>query len=97
MRKKVLVVLRPEWVEVYADDGVDVRIVTAPDMETQEGEVLAEEYLGGVLPRRYKDIYYPGNLRDSSVVRSIKPSDIAQRNWELEMLKSLGKCNAEEI
>ena len=55
------------WIEAYAERHVDVRIEIAPYMTTPEGERLAEGYVELSLPRRYRDLYWPGMRRAGRV------------------------------
>ena len=90
-REAVLVVCHKDgFIQVYAERHVDVRIEQALHMPG--GEIEAEEYLDSTLPHRYRELYWPGMQRAADMVRKVLPSDIAQRDWELELLKSIDRA-----
>ena len=95
-RETVLVVVNGDgWVQVYGQKHVDVRIVIAPYTTTPEGERLAEEYVELTLSQRYRDLYWPGMIRAADMVRVIRPSDIVQHNWNLDLLRSIKRLGKE--
>lgn len=88
-REAVLLVLNPDgWVEAYAERHVDVHIAIRLHVPP-EGEQLADEYLDLTLPRRFRQVYWPGLLRAADTVRTVTPSDVAWREWELELLHAI--------
>jgi len=92
-REPVLVVLNADgYVEVYAERHIDVHIATRPDTTSPEGEQLADEYMELCLPPRYREVYWPRNLRASEMVRTVTPEDIAYREWQLEMLQAISNA-----
>ena len=89
-REAVLVLAHPDgWLETFAEKHVDVRIVMVPQVTTQAGEILAEEYVEASLPKRYRDVYWPANRRAADMLRVVRPSDIAWREYELELLRAI--------
>ena len=89
-REAVLIVGHSDgWIQVFAEKSVDVRIEMLPHSTTPEAEVLAEEYVGLSLPKRYRDVYWPSMQRAADMMRLVLPSDIARRDWELDFLKAL--------
>ena len=91
-REPVLIVLHADgWVECYGESHVDAHIIVAPYMESIEGEIKAQDYLAGAIPRRYRPLYLPGKCRAADQVRQIRPSDIARRDLELRALDSLDR------
>ena len=60
-------------------------------MNAPENEVMAEQYLEGTLPKRYRDLYWPIKRRAFFHVRIIRPLDIQDRNFVLEMLQTIQK------
>ena len=77
------------WLEAFAEKHVDVRIEMVPQVTTQAGEILAEEYVELSLPRRYRDVYWPGNRRAADMMRVVRPSDIAWREYHVELLRAI--------
>lgn len=89
-REAVLVVVHSNgWIQAFAERHVDIRIEMLPHSITTEAEVLAEEYVGLSLPKRYRDVYWPRLQRATDRMRLVLPSDIARRDWELDFLKAL--------
>ncbi len=91
-REAVLIVAYGDGrLDAFADSHVDIRIEISPYMESPEGEALAEEFVELSLPWQYRQLFWPGKLRAMGMVRKIRPSEIAQREWELEMLQTLDR------
>jgi hypothetical protein len=89
-RHPVLILCHADgYIEVYGDHQTDVRIQPVPRMTSNAGEILAERYVETVIPRRYRDIYYPGNLLTRDMPREITPAMIANRDMELSMFRML--------
>ena len=63
-----------------------------PHTTTAKGELLAQEYIQRILPKPFRDVYWPNLKRSADLLRTIRPSDIARRDWELEMLKSIERA-----
>ncbi len=82
------------WIEAFAEKHVDVRIEIVPCMTTPAGAILAEEYVELSLPKKYRDIYWPGNRRAAEMMRVVRPSDIARRDFELDVLHSIEEAGA---
>jgi hypothetical protein len=95
-RHPVLVICHADgYVEVFGDSATDTKIVPIPAMLSNAGDILAEKYLETILPQRYRDIYYPGNLLAMGQCRTITPSMIADRNLELAMVRTLDNIQHE--
>lgn len=89
-REPVLLLVHADhWVEVFAEKHIDVWIEMIPQMKTQADELLAQEYVEGLLPKRYRDVYWPGNLRVAELIRAIRPIDIEVREYDLAMLRAI--------
>ncbi len=87
-REAVLAVLNSDgFVEIYAGDHVDVRIVNAVHCETLAGEVSAERLIEQSLPRRFRDVYFPGNRRGFGMVETVTVDDCWQRATESGICK----------
>jgi len=94
-REAVLILAHGDgWIEAFAEKHVDVRIEMVPHMTTSAGEILAEEYVELSLPKRYQDIYWPGNRRAADMMRVVRPSDIVQRDYELDLLRAIKGAGA---
>jgi NADPH-dependent 2,4-dienoyl-CoA reductase/sulfur reductase-like enzyme len=89
-RTRVLVILSSNgFVEVFAEREVDVHIAQGLHVETIEGERLAEEFLDGTLPKRFRELFLPGMLRATGLVERITPERALYTLWQLEILKGL--------
>lgn len=89
-REAVLVLAHGDgWLEAFAEKHVDVRIEMVPYMTTQAGEILAEEYVELSVPKRYRDVYWPNLRRAADMMRVVRPSDIAWREYDLELLRAI--------
>lgn len=89
-REQILGIVHHDgWIELYGERHIDARIVMVPAMSTAAGEIAAEQYIETILPDCYRRLYWPGNLRAAAMMRVVHPSDIARRNHELELLRSI--------
>lgn len=95
-RQSVLVVVNPDYVEVFADDNVDVKIVEPVVMYTPEGERLADELLDARLPRRYDELHVPRHLRAVHAIQPIRPVDLAERDLKLSLVRECRAICAEQ-
>jgi len=77
------------YFEVFADRHVRVHFQQLPTTGTPEGEIVAEKFIECTMPRPYLDIYYPSNRRLLERVTPIKPSDIARRRADVELLRGI--------
>lgn len=94
-REAVLILAHGDgWSEAFAEKHVDVRIAMVPCMTTPADEILAEEYVELSLPKRYRDIYWPVNRRAADMMRVVRPSDIARRHYEMDLLHSIKEAGA---
>ena len=95
-REAVLVVLSSDgFVEAFAERHVDVHMAIRPKMDSQAGQILAEEYMEWCLPYRYRDLFWPGKLRCSEMIRTVTPESLAQREMELDVLRTLNAIGTE--
>ena len=63
-RQAVVVVAHVDgFVEIFANQNIDVRIVRIPVAHTRAGEILAEQCAELMLPRRYRDLWRRDHLR----------------------------------
>ena len=89
-REAVLILAHGDgWIEVFAEKHFDVRIEIVPYMTTEPGEIQAEEYVELSLPKRYRDVYWPGNRRAADMMRVVRPTDIVRRDYDLELLRAI--------
>jgi len=81
------------FVEVFAEGHVAAKIVIAPFMASAEGEILAEEFVDLTLPKPYRDLHVPCKRTTFDQVRTITPQDIADRDLDLQILRSIDRVN----
>lgn len=82
--------------QIYADASVSIRAVNVPFAGfSAEAEQLAEEYVTLLLPQPYRDVYLPSCLRAVHTIRTVTPSDIVDRNWQLSFVRGCLEGGAE--
>lgn len=94
-REKVLVLVhhneRGPYIEAYAEKHIDIKIRDVPYVGTgASGEILAEDFTEAALPWVYRDLYWPGKLRAHSVIRPLRPSELADTREHRRLLRGLG-------
>jgi hypothetical protein len=89
-KPQVLIVINGKSVEVYCDDGVGLDIIEVPvlDCWTAKAEALTEEWTRQKVRYTQKHLF-PGKARKVHNILDLKPSDIEQIKWELDMVKTL--------
>ena len=89
-REPVLIVAHGDgWLDVYADRHVDIHIINQPWVETPAGEILAEEWVEENIPWRYRPLLL--SRRQTGLVRKVRPSQIAETNTKLEIIRILNE------
>jgi len=99
-REKVLVVMHADgWVEAYADKNVDVRIVQRLHSSDDSGEMaeLLDIYTEASLPKCYRNLFVPINLRAQDQCRLVTPDAEAERLENLYYLRELQTLNDEVL
>ncbi len=96
-RTKVLVVLSSDgFVEVFGGREVDCHVAQRLAVDSIEAERMAEEFLDGTLPKRFRELFLPGMLRATGLVERITPEKALDTLWQLEILKGLRELRAEK-
>lgn len=91
-RQAVLLVLSPDgYLELFADSNVDVRVERLPVAQARAAEVMGEDYLEATLPRRYRELYWPGKRRATAIVRPLRPSTIDAANRAERTMRELNE------
>ena len=91
-REAVLIIAHGDgWIVAYAEKHIDVRIELKPHRKTPEGEIAAEQFIEAILPMRYRNLYGPNLRRAADMVRSLLPSQILNREMDLELLECLSR------
>ena len=89
-RVPVLVVLSADaFVEVYGV-GLQVHFAQRLAVEVPE-EAMADAYLDATLPRRFRDLFFPRNLRAMGQCRQRTATDEAERRFRLELVRALAE------
>ncbi len=85
----ILILHRGGELLAYAPGGVVVRIVNIPVTSTAAGDLAAERLLEETLPRQYRDIFWPGNLRASGWLRTMAPDELEDRTDDIHLRSRL--------
>lgn len=78
------------FIKVYGHKHIQAKIINRPSVATSELGCQVDELIDNALPVRYREIYYPNNIRATGKVKRTKPSDILRISHELEILNSIG-------
>ncbi len=77
-RQPVLIVSHPDGhVEIFSDRHVDVYVARVPVASSREAEVMAEDVIEMLIPRRYRGLYRADRLRKNGTTRPLLPSVLA--------------------
>ena len=77
-RVQVLIVSHPDnFLEVFAQKHVDIRIVRAPITHSAEAERAVEDYIEQSLPPSWRGFYFPGNVRKTELLRPLSLATLA--------------------
>ena len=89
-REPVLIVAHGDgWLDVYGAKHVDVHIVMQPWTGSIDGEILAEEWVAENIPWRYRPLLM--SRRQTGMVRMVLPSELAETNTKLEIIRILNE------
>ncbi len=87
-REAVLIALHGDgYVEAFAAKNVDIKIVSVP--HCPGNEILAEDTVERTLRHRYRDLYWPVNVRASAMHRPLLPSTMARAVVVRDCLSSI--------
>ena len=94
-RQPVLVVVNHDgFIEVYANrNAVNCHIAVKPEAVGADEEQLAEDVIELEMPRRYRELYWPGNQVAVGQVRKRTPEQIAEFEYQKEMFQTLSNGN----
>jgi hypothetical protein len=85
-----LIVLNSDgFVEVYGEPGLSIHIAQRLHVDGNQAEATADEYLDHVLPRPFKELYYPNKLQTVGLCRRITVADEINRRVDLAVLREL--------
>jgi hypothetical protein len=89
-RTRVLVVLNSDgFVEVYGDDHINVHFTQRIHTDTRAGEILADQLVDVTLPRVYRDLFYPRNMRAAGQCRKVTAEQRLEIIADLDLLAIL--------
>lgn len=90
--KSILLVHAGGHIQLFGDQLLDVRVIDVPHVQSVRAEILIEQWIESELPRPYRDIYFPGNLRASGNVRTdYTVADLADREYDLGFVAGLNE------
>lgn len=88
-REQVLICLHADqFVEVFAEKHIDVKIVSVPDCPGSEA--LAEDTLELMLPQRWRRLYWPAKVRAVAMHRPLKPSTVMDAICVQRLVREIG-------
>jgi hypothetical protein len=89
MRTRVLIVLSADgFVELFGERGIEALVALRLDVP-QHCEAAADTYLTATLPRRWRDLFYPGKLRATGLVEKLTPEQALSTLHKLQELREL--------
>lgn len=89
-REPVVIVLNADgFVEVFANDHVDVRIVNRVHFDSSEGQIAAEELVELELPHRHRQVLWPANSRAIGTAETVTVDGLWKRDTELNLFSTL--------
>ncbi len=72
-----LIELYPDgYIKVYGEKSLQIEIVNRPYCISEKGELLAEQLVDSILPEGYREIFWPGMVRKTGILRTITPQQI---------------------
>jgi len=94
-REAVLVVLHADnFVEVFAEKTVNVRIVRCPESSCDKMHTTAEDIVEWQLPLYWRKLYFPGKVRATANARPLLPSVMAKAEQATDDIAVLNKLGA---
>lgn len=94
-RQPVLIALHGDgFVECFAEKNIDFHVERVPYCPGDE--VLAEDTFEQRLPRRYRDLFWPGKLRASAMNRPLKSSVILDTIVVNDLVGELNRIESKE-
>lgn len=89
---RVLVVVHPDrWIEVFGGRSLDVAIVQMPTTTCAVNGLLAENLIELSMPERFRQIYWPNNLRAMQFVEEITAAKLLKRSADMTLLAAYEK------
>ena len=84
------------FVEVFGGREVDCHVAQRLAVDSIEAERMAEEFLDGTLPKRFRELFLPGMLRRPGLSSGLRRKRRIDTLWQLEILKGLRELRAEK-
>lgn len=93
LRHKAIVEAAPDgFVRVFGSPHLDVRIYTRPRVEMRGGEVLVDDLIAAKLPPYYRDIYFPGCIRQTGQIEVLTPAELLAQQQFKNAWASMGQA-----
>jgi len=83
------------FITVYGDQHVQVRIINRPIASNAENGCRLDELIGWILPWRYREIYWPGNVRTYGHIQRMTLAGVQHRVAQQEIVESIGALNGQ--
>ena len=96
IKPRILIVAHGnEYIEVFADSrDATVKIVNVPNYTSPIGELLIEQLLALRLPPVWAKVYREGSLLDRDTIRDVSPVDIAKRDNDISLIRTMNRIIA---
>ena len=89
--KHVLVSVSSDgYIEVYASHDVVATVINRPVARSPKEGRKVDELLENILPRPYKEIFWPGHLVCSGQQETLKPTDIRNAVDGVRVINGIG-------
>ena len=91
-RSQVLIVGHPDqYLEVFAEKNVDIRVVRTPITSTESAAISAEDFVEQTLPRTWRHLFVPGKLRKSAMLRPLSIDTLVEAAWTKDLIHELNE------
>ena len=94
-REAVLIVMHADnYVEVFGEKHVNVRVVRCPAASSDKSHITAEDVVERQLPRYWRKLYFPSNVRATANARPLLPSTLSRAMQAKDDIATLNKWGA---
>jgi hypothetical protein len=89
--KTLIVIHGNRYLEVFSNERSQVKIVNIPHMSSIAGELAIEELLTLRLPPYWAKVYSDGFLVDRDAIRDVSALDIAIRDNNVALIRTMNR------